>query len=119
MSRSDIKPGVMGVPGGQAPTTNNFYYGTLSASWELDIWGRIRRSSEAARATLLATEDGSAGQGPRPDCAWDAEPEGNDLLLLHVARDVRQAGGGAHSPGPRPRRRSDARSTRARAYTEG
>jgi multidrug efflux system outer membrane protein len=29
----------------------------LNASWELDIWGRIRRSSEAARADLLASED--------------------------------------------------------------
>lgn len=29
---------------------------TLSASWELDLWGRIRRSNEAAQAQLLATE---------------------------------------------------------------
>jgi len=29
----------------------------MSASWEVDIWGRIRRSTEAARATLLATEE--------------------------------------------------------------
>ncbi len=37
-------------------------YQTLaSASWEIDLWGRIRRLSEAARAELLATE--SAWQG--------------------------------------------------------
>jgi len=30
-------------------------------SWELDIWGRIRRSTEAARANLLATEDAQRG----------------------------------------------------------
>src|SRR5207237_7108786 len=29
--------------------------------WELDIWGRIRRSNEAARATLLASEDARRG----------------------------------------------------------
>jgi multidrug efflux system outer membrane protein len=29
----------------------------MSASWELDIWGRIRRLNEAARANLFATED--------------------------------------------------------------
>jgi multidrug efflux system outer membrane protein len=29
----------------------------LNASWELDIWGRIRRSTEAARAELLSTEE--------------------------------------------------------------
>lgn len=37
-------------------------YQTLaSASWELDMWGRIQRLSEAARAELLATE--AAWQG--------------------------------------------------------
>ena len=61
VSRSNITPGVLGGPGGQAPTTSNFYSGTLSASWELDIWGRIRRSNEAARATLFATEDARRG----------------------------------------------------------
>jgi outer membrane protein, multidrug efflux system len=33
----------------------------LNASWELDIWGRIRRSNEAARADLLASEEGRRG----------------------------------------------------------
>jgi len=61
VSRSNITPGVLGGPGGQAPTTSNFYSGTLSASWELDIWGRIRRSNEAARATLFATEHARRG----------------------------------------------------------
>ncbi len=31
--------------------------GLLNAAWELDIWGRIRRSTEAAKANLLAKED--------------------------------------------------------------
>jgi multidrug efflux system outer membrane protein len=31
--------------------------GTLDLSWELDLWGRLRRSTEAARGNLLATED--------------------------------------------------------------
>ncbi len=36
---------------------NNF--GTfLNASWEIDIWGRLRRATQAARADLLATEEG-------------------------------------------------------------
>jgi multidrug efflux system outer membrane protein len=59
--RSNMTSGVQGFPGGQNPTTRNFFYGTLSASWELDIWGRIRRSNEAAWATLLATEDARRG----------------------------------------------------------
>ena len=34
------------------------YQATLLASWELDVWGRIRRLSEAARADVLASEEG-------------------------------------------------------------
>jgi multidrug efflux system outer membrane protein len=37
--------------------TNNTYEISANASWELDIWGRIRRSSEAARADLLSAEE--------------------------------------------------------------
>ena len=32
-----------------------------SASWEADIWGRVRRSNEAALATFLATEQARRG----------------------------------------------------------
>jgi multidrug efflux system outer membrane protein len=39
------------------PTYDTFQT-TLNAGWELDIWGRIRRSTEAARAELLASEEG-------------------------------------------------------------
>ena len=31
---------------------------SIYASWELDVWGKIRRLNEAARADLLATEEG-------------------------------------------------------------
>lgn len=31
---------------------------TLSAFWELDLWGRVRRLNESARAQLLASEQG-------------------------------------------------------------
>lgn len=43
-------------PGGSG--TYNYYQGTLNATWEIDLWGRIRRASEAARAELLASEAG-------------------------------------------------------------
>jgi multidrug efflux system outer membrane protein len=29
----------------------------LNASWEIDLWGKVRRASEAARANLLASEE--------------------------------------------------------------
>ncbi|HXL75812.1 MAG TPA: efflux transporter outer membrane subunit, partial [Burkholderiales bacterium] len=31
---------------------------SLSASFEIDVWGRLRRASESARASLLASEEG-------------------------------------------------------------
>jgi len=34
------------------------YQGALNATWEIDLWGRIRRSNEAAQADLLASEAG-------------------------------------------------------------
>ncbi|MCM2265194.1 MAG: efflux transporter outer membrane subunit [Desulfuromonadales bacterium] len=43
------------VPGDNGPY--NYYEGTVNATWELDLWGRIRRANEAARADLLATEE--------------------------------------------------------------
>ena len=44
-----------------SPGTNftlNNYSATLGATWELDIWGRIRRATEAARADLIGSEEG-------------------------------------------------------------
>lgn len=39
--------------GGRTETTET---ASLELSWELDLWGRLRRESEAARAELLAAE---------------------------------------------------------------
>ena len=36
--------------------TYNAFGGLLNLVWELDVWGRIRRSTEAARANLFAQE---------------------------------------------------------------
>jgi multidrug efflux system outer membrane protein len=43
--------------GGQ---TFNDYGVNLSASFELDIWGKLRRATESARASLLASQQGKA-----------------------------------------------------------
>jgi outer membrane protein TolC len=37
--------------------TFNAFSGVLEVAWELDVWGRIRRSTEAANAQFLASED--------------------------------------------------------------
>ena len=54
----DISAVVVGAGSG---TTYNSYNAVLSATWEIDIWGRIRRQTEAARAQLLASEEGRRG----------------------------------------------------------
>ena len=66
VARSDLFPqvGYRGEGGrGRTPEsvggsgdTANFFLGALDLAWEIDIWGRIRRSTEAARADLLGTE---------------------------------------------------------------
>jgi multidrug efflux system outer membrane protein len=45
------------LPAGWNSTLNNFSV-ALNAGWEVDIWGRIRRATEAARADLVGTEEG-------------------------------------------------------------
>jgi multidrug efflux system outer membrane protein len=35
----------------------NTYQTFLNVSWEIDLWGKLRRSTEAARADLLSTEE--------------------------------------------------------------
>jgi multidrug efflux system outer membrane protein len=48
------------LPGGVSNPTN--YYSVLAgASWEIDLWGRVRRQSESAQASLLATDEARRG----------------------------------------------------------
>jgi multidrug efflux system outer membrane protein len=42
------------IPGFPTPSS---YYIQGDLSWEIDIWGRVRRANEAARAELLAREE--------------------------------------------------------------
>jgi outer membrane protein, multidrug efflux system len=44
------------VPGFPNETFNTFL-ATLNLSWEIDLWGRIRRATEGARAELFASDD--------------------------------------------------------------
>jgi multidrug efflux system outer membrane protein len=37
------------------------YQGAFTASWELDLWGRIRRQTEAAQASYLASDEARRG----------------------------------------------------------
>jgi multidrug efflux system outer membrane protein len=49
--------GAVPLPAGVSPIYNQFQP-TLSAAWEIDVFGRVRRETESARAALLATEEG-------------------------------------------------------------
>ena len=42
------------------------YEATINVGWELDVWGRIRRASEASRAQLLAAEEARQLCQPAP-----------------------------------------------------
>jgi len=46
---------VLGSPTPGRGTENDFL-AAANLAWEIDVWGRIRRATEAARAELLATE---------------------------------------------------------------
>ncbi len=41
--------------------TFSSFLGLLSVGWELDVWGKIRRANEAAKANFLASEEGQRG----------------------------------------------------------
>jgi len=43
------------------PNPQSSYQALLQASWEIDLWGRIRRLSESARANLLGTDEARRG----------------------------------------------------------
>jgi multidrug efflux system outer membrane protein len=45
------------LPQLQGNITYNSFQAAVNAAWELDVWGRIRRSTEAASAGLYAQED--------------------------------------------------------------
>jgi multidrug efflux system outer membrane protein len=70
ITRSDFFPQVgYGVGGDRQGISDNnaaglgidsittSYAATINVGWELDVWGRIRRATEASRAQLLAAEE--------------------------------------------------------------
>src|SRR5262245_37976919 len=62
-----------GSPASNLPGAQGFFLGIASAAWEADVWGRIRRTNEAARAQYLATDEARRG------------------VMLTLASDVSQA----------------------------
>jgi len=59
--RLDIEAGALtgnNSSGFRSEDTNSTVYLAAPLNWEIDFWGRYRRSTEAARAELMATEFG-------------------------------------------------------------
>jgi multidrug efflux system outer membrane protein len=48
----------LGTPMPNGGQTGNSYVGGFEALWEIDLWGRVRRMNEAARANFMATQEG-------------------------------------------------------------
>ena len=61
ISRSRGAASAVGVNPGESPPTQSLFVGVFTAAWELDVWGRIRRQNEAARAQFLGTEEARRG----------------------------------------------------------
>jgi outer membrane protein, multidrug efflux system len=52
---------IFNSPAATGGATGNSAQANLNAVWEIDLWGRIRRMSESARAQYLATDDARRG----------------------------------------------------------
>jgi multidrug efflux system outer membrane protein len=48
----------LGLPAPNGGQTGNSFLAGLGAVWEIDLWGRVRRMNEAARANFMATQEG-------------------------------------------------------------
>lgn len=48
----------LGLPTPNGGHTMNSYLAGFGAVWEIDLWGRVRRMNEAARANFMASQEG-------------------------------------------------------------
>jgi multidrug efflux system outer membrane protein len=88
VGRARLPLGGLNLPDGTDHRTDDFFSGTMSMSWELDIWGRVRRLNEAARATLFATAD--ARRGVWLTLVSDLAQAYFELLALDVQLQIAQ-----------------------------
>ena len=75
-----------GSPASGLPGAQGFFLGIARASWEADLWGRVRRSNEAARAKFLQTE--AARRGVMLTLVADASESYFELLGLRLKLDI-------------------------------
>ena len=73
-------------PASNSAGAQGFLLGIASATWEADLWGRIRRTNEGARAQYLATEE--ARRGVMLTLASDVSQAYFELLGLRLQLDI-------------------------------
>ena len=56
-----ISASYTGIAQRQIGLPSESHQATVNASWELDLWGRIRRSTESAQAQIIGSEAGRRG----------------------------------------------------------
>ena len=90
------RPGIAAQPARRAD--RGLYDVNLGVSWEIDLWGRIRRLNEAARADYLATEEARRGVSAlaRLGGGHDILPAARARLQLEIARRSTGAFQGTH-----------------------
>ena len=73
-------------PASNSSGAQGFLLGIASASWEADVWGRVRRTNEGARAQYLATEE--ARRGVMLTLTSDLSQAYFELLGLRLQLDI-------------------------------
>ncbi len=53
--------GITTIPDSQSPYVNLYQANLAVSSWEIDLWGKLRRATEAARADMIGQEEYKKG----------------------------------------------------------
>ena len=59
--QASAERGKFSLPDGSVSRTGNLFFGALQTAWEVDLWGRIRRATEASLGNLYLAEDARRG----------------------------------------------------------
>lgn len=86
VTSSDGKNEFLGAVSPDELEQNGAFAAVASAAWEADVWGRIRRENEAARAQYLATEE--ARRGVLLSLVSDVAQAYFELLELDLQLDI-------------------------------
>lgn len=78
----------LGAPSDAGVQTATAAAGVLNAAWEIDLWGRVRRLNESARAQFLASEE--AKRGVMLSLVSDVAQAYLELLELDLQLEITQ-----------------------------